>query len=184
MNKNTAIAFISLGYLILGARQVNANDGKFASEWIGVASYKEQRELTKTDLATTKNISIAEFTPVCTLQGPTCVILRMRYCDEWLKANSNNSSQASIKVPEQNSKWILFIPDGVSFRGGFRTYNECEGRIPYTPENLNSVLDGMERINPSRIFKPNFRSKIQKLIEDWWPDNGDLAHTWKAGRGN
>jgi hypothetical protein len=184
MNKNTAIAFISLAYLTIGAQQVNANDGKFASEWIGVASYKKQRDLTKTDLASTKNISIAEFTPVCTLQGPTCVILRMRYCDEWLKANANNSSQDSVKVPEQNSKWILLIPDGVSFRGGFRTYNEYDGRIPYTLENLNSVLDGMERVNPSRIFKPALRSKIQKLIEDWQPDKGDLAHMWNTDHCN
>lgn len=180
MNRNTAIAFISLACLISGGQQVKANDGKFAAEWIGVASYEKQRDLTKSDLASTNNISIAEFKPICTLKGPTCVILRMRYCDEWLKANSNNSSQASVKAPDKNSKWILFIPDGVSFRGGFRTYNEYEGRIPYTLENLNSVLDGIERANPSRIFNPALRSKIQKHIEDWRPDKGDLAHTWHA----
>ena len=66
MNENAAIACISLACLIMGIRQVNADDDKFASEWIGVASFQKQKFYTEDD-APTKNDPIAQFFSTCTL---------------------------------------------------------------------------------------------------------------------
>ena len=173
MNENAAIACISLACLIMGIRQVNADDDKFASEWIGVASFQKQKFYTEDD-APTKNDPIAQFFSTRTLQGPRCEIIPVHFHEEWFKPDSNDPDQACVKVPQKNSKWILFIKYAVPIKGGFYTYEENEGRMPYSRKNLALVFDGIERANPSKIFKPTLRAKMQRLIEEWQPGYGDL----------
>lgn len=173
MNKYWITSAILFTHLTTGAPPAHADDDKFASEWIGVASFQKQKFYTEDD-APTKNDPIALFFSTCTLQGPNCEIIPVHFHEEWFKPDSNDSDQASVKRPLKNSKWILFIKYAVPIKGGFYTYKENEGRMPYSRKNLALVFDGIERANPSKIFKPTLRAKMQRLIEEWKPGYGDL----------
>ena len=81
----------------------------------------------------------------------------------WPKLSDEQKIDETM-MPSKGSKWIIFISDTEPPHSIFETFHDLN--FPYSRENLDTVLDELERVDPSEHFDSLSRQKLDAMITD------------------
>ena len=117
-----------------------------------------------------KNYVKAGYLTIDVLFGPpfgTNRLLRLKYPAATDSAGRRDDSS----LPTKGTKWIIFLRDRVPTAEDrtFETFNDAEGRIPYTRHELDRVLDDIEKRSNKIHFTAPVRQLLYSKIEGYSP---------------
>lgn len=156
------LALLCFNLVTLACPARGKSKDRYHCAWIGIAQYKGYEHA---DSATHEHPPLATFWITRTLKGPPFGVRKLPVHYVWdEKARqlrpSTLKSDDSI-MPRKDSWWIIFLPDAVPHDGGFETFNGADGRLQFSEENLDGVLDGIEKVEPSLHFDSLTRQRIK-----------------------
>jgi|GEM_PF-2380613 len=115
-----------------------------ASEWIGECEYLGYEKQSEISF---DNPPIALYRWVKCFKGPPLQMVPVKFEFE---PNSEGKKPDGWKfgehqMPQRHSHWIIFIPNAVPVQGSFRTYKGSFGRQEATKQNLDELMDVIEK---------------------------------------